>query len=56
MAYVEYETHDHVVEAIKMMDGGMLNTYYWYFREILLNCFYQFQYKVAPNKQFDMYL
>ena len=52
MAYVEYETHDHVVEAIKMMDGGMLNTYYWYFREILL----KFQYKVAPNKQFDIYL
>ena len=22
MAYVEYESNDHVVEAIKMMDGG----------------------------------
>ena len=22
MAYVEYETHDQVLEAIKMMDGG----------------------------------
>jgi len=22
MAYVEYETYDHVAEAVKMMDGG----------------------------------
>ena len=25
MAYVEYETYEHVAEAVKMMDGGKNN-------------------------------
>ena len=30
MAYVEYETSDHVAEAVKMMDGGKMFSMYKY--------------------------
>ena len=45
MAYVEYESYDHVAEAVKMMDGGkfppqkcilkIITAIYWWLKKSL---------------------